>query len=199
MKKMMMTLMALLMMGMLTNNVYAQDNEGRRPIDERTMQKRERTTRELKEQLNPEQLTEQRANRMARDLALDDASAKRFIETYCRYQAERRALFPERDKKTKSAARQGEADKLRKEVKPCPTEAECKQQLVARMERDQKVLDLRKKYYNEYSKFLTQKQIARIVQMDKKHKKPILSKGRGEGKHGLRFPREGRRPANPRG
>ena len=35
MKKMMMNLMALLMMSALYNNVYAQDNERRRPMNEK--------------------------------------------------------------------------------------------------------------------------------------------------------------------
>ena len=36
----------------------------------------------------------------------------------------------------------------------------------ARMEQSQKILDLREKYYKEYSKFLTQKQIERAYELE---------------------------------
>lgn len=167
MKKMMMTLMALLMMSALYSNVYAQDNERRQPSQ--------------KKRLSPELLTEQRANRMAHELALDDATAQRFVETYCRYHAERRALNPERGEKKegvkKEEMKKGDAKKCNAtKCEPRRSEAECKQHNEQCLERDQKLLDLRKKYYSEYSKFLTQKQIDRIYQMEKKHKKPMGEK-----------------------
>ena len=157
-----MTLVALLMMSTLYSNVYAQDNERRQPSQ--------------KERLSPEQLTEQRANRMANELALDDATAQRFVETYCRYQAERRALNPERAEKREGVKKEEMKKDDVKMCKPGKSEAECKELNEKCLERDQKLLDLRKKYYNEYSKFLTQKQIARINQMEKKHKKPMGEK-----------------------
>ncbi|MGN0309205.1 MAG: hypothetical protein ACI4C3_01245 [Bacteroides sp.] len=171
MKKMMMTLVALLVMSALYSNVYAQDNERRQPSQ--------------KERLSPEQLTEQRANRMANELALDDATAQRFVETYCRYQAERRALNPERAEKREGMKKEemkkgAKKEEMKKDdakmCKPGKSEAECKELNEKCLERDQKLLDLRKKYYNEYSKFLTQKQIDRINQMEKKHKKPMGEK-----------------------
>lgn len=61
------------------------------------------------------------------------------------------------------------------------------------MERDQKLLDLRKKYYNEYSKFLTQKQIDRIYQMEKKHKKPMNGKQRRPMNEKRQRPMDGKR------
>ena len=169
-----MTLMALLMMSALYSNVYAQDNERRQPSQ--------------KKRLSPELLTEQRANRMAHELALDDATAQRFVETYCRYHAERRALNPERGEKKEGMKKE---EMKKEEMKKCDakkceatkceprrSEAECKQHNEQCLERDQKLLDLRKKYYTEYSKFLTQKQIDRIYQMEKKHKKPMGEKGK---------------------
>lgn len=180
MKKMMMTLMAVLMMGTLCNPIYAQNNERKEPRKERSMQMRERGEQpkgeQKKERLNPEQLTEQRANRMARELALDDATTKRFVETYCRFHQERRALQPERGAK-KEGVKKEEAGKKGRQALANPSEAECKQLLESRMEREQKQLDLRKKYYNEYSKFLSQKQISRIYQKEKRQKQPMQVRG----------------------
>lgn len=172
MKKMMKTLLAVLMMGALCSNSYAQRNEERNAPHER----REHPQTEQRERLSPEQRAERQAQRIARELALDDATQQRFIETFCRYQAEKRALMPER-KECKD--NQGP-----KQPKANPTEAECKQKNEQRLAHQQQQLDLRKKYYKEYSKFLTQKQIARIDKMEmprqgRKGEKGMMKRGKG--------------------
>ena len=58
-----------------------------------------------------------------------------------------------------------------------------------RMERSQKILDLREKYYKKYSAFLTQKQIERVYELEHKAMKRLSKKGyrapRGKGQpHG---------------
>ena len=55
------------------------------------------------------------------------------------------------------------------------TEEEAEQAIKDRFERSRAVLDLREKYYEEYSKFLAQKQILRVYElehqfMDRLHK-----------------------------
>ena len=46
-----------------------------------------------------------------------------------------------------------------------------------RMERSQKILDLREKYYKKYSAFLTQKQIERVYELEHKAMKKLSKKG----------------------
>ena len=103
-----------------------------------------------------EQLAEKQAKHIAQELAFDDAITQRFVETYCACQKEIWALGP------------------RPENEPA-TEEEAEQAIRERFERSQAVLDLREKYYEEYSKYLTQKQIFRVYElehqaMDRLHK-----------------------------
>ncbi|MDE6151407.1 MAG: hypothetical protein K2G12_05405, partial [Prevotella sp.] len=50
------------------------------------------------------------------------------------------------------------------------TDAEVEQALKGRFEHSQKILDIRQKYYKEYSKFLSQKQIKRVYEIEKQMK-----------------------------
>ena len=61
------------------------------------------------------------------------------------------------------------------------TEQESEEEIKAKFERSQKILDIRKKYYSEYSKFLTQKQIQRVYEIEKDIMKR-LSKHAGKNK-----------------
>lgn len=102
-----------------------------------------------KQRMTREQMAEAQAKHFARDLALDDATSQKFVKTFCDYQKELWALGPNK--------RQKKAEM---------TDAETEQAIKARMERSQKLLDLRQKYYNEYSKFLSPKQIQRIYDLE---------------------------------
>ena len=109
-----------------------------------------------KQRMSREQLAEKQAMHIAQELAFDDVTTQRFIETYSACQQEIWALGP------------------RPEIEPA-TEKEAEQAIKERFERSQSVLDLREKYYDEYSKFLTQKQIFRVYElehqaMDRLHK-----------------------------
>jgi hypothetical protein len=53
------------------------------------------------------------------------------------------------------------------------------------MERSQKILDLREKYYKKYSAFLTQKQIERVYELERKAMQRLSKRGqRGQGTSG---------------
>ena len=129
-----------------------------------------------KQRMSREQLAEAQAKHIAYDLALNDATTQKFVKTFCDYQKEVWALGP----KLKAPKKKAEM-----------TDAETDQAIKARMERSQKILDLREKYYKEYSKFLTPRQIQRVYELEKKsmkrlqkrahtshHKKDRLSKHR---------------------
>lgn len=100
------------------------------------------------QRMSREQLAEKQARHIAHELALDDATTQKYVTTYCAYQKEVWALGP-RVKRHQANA----------------TEAEAEQANKARMEQSQKILALREKYYKEYSKFLTQKQIERAYEL----------------------------------
>ena len=104
------------------------------------------------QRINREQMAEKQARHIAIELSLDDATTQKFVATFCACKKEIWALGPKNKKPHK-----GEM-----------TEAEAEQALKARFEQKQKILDIREKYYKEYSKFLTQTQIARAYKLEKR-------------------------------
>lgn len=122
-----------LAVAMITFNVstYAQKSE------------RQRMTRE--------QLAEAQAHFIADEMAMDDTTAKQFVETFCQFQKDIWALgpCPKRD-----------ASHL--------SDKEAEQAMNERFTHSQKILDLRKRYYLKYSKFLTPKQIERVYELERK-------------------------------
>lgn len=102
-----------------------------------------------KQRLTREQLAEKQAQHIAKDLALDDETTAKFVNTFTKYQKEVWALGP------------------RPRRNPNGNEEQTEQDIKKRFEMSEKLLDIRKKYYKEYSKFLTQKQIQRVYDMEK--------------------------------
>lgn len=116
-----------------------------------------------RQRMKREQLAETQAKYIAREMAMDDMTAKQFIETFCQFQKEIWALGP-RPKKNFSAH----------------TDEETEQALKARFAHSQKILDLRQKYYGEYSKFLSQKQIGRVYELEKQMMDRLYHRSRKE-------------------
>lgn len=104
-----------------------------------------------KQRMSREQLAEAQARHIARQLAFDDKTTAKFVDTYTRCQKEIWTLAP-RNKDRRGTAK---------------TDAETEKAMKERFERSQKLLDIRKKYYEEYSKFLTPKQIQRVYAIEK--------------------------------
>lgn len=124
-----------------------------------------------------EQMAEAQVKQIAHELALDDATTARFSKLYLDYQREVWALNP-RDKK--------------QQPKKEKTEAEMGEAMKARFARSQKMLDLRQKYYGLYSEFLTQKQIARVYQLERQNMQRLAKQraGRPGGRPEGRMPRK---------
>ena len=97
-----------------------------------------------KQRFTREQLAEVQAKHIAKEMAMDDATSQRFIDTFCQFQRDIWALGPRP-----------------KHPNDQMTDEETEQALKARFAHSQKILDLRQKYYVVYSEFLTQKQIRR--------------------------------------
>lgn len=117
-----------------------------------------------KQRLTREQLAEVQAKHIAKILELDDVKSKQFIETYCQCQKEIWNIGP----------------RTRKSQAVETTDAEVEQAMKERFEHSQKLLNIRQKYYAEYSKFLTQKQIQRVYEQEKRIMER-LSKKRSNG------------------
>lgn len=104
-----------------------------------------------RQRMTREQLAETQAKYIAKEMALDDMTTKQFVETFCQFQKEIWALGPRPQKDSSTH-----------------TDEEAEQALKARFAHSQKILDLRQKYYGEYSKFLSQKQIRRVYELERK-------------------------------
>jgi hypothetical protein len=106
------------------------------------------TAQDKQQHMNREKLAKKQANYIATQMAFDETTTKRFTETYCAYQQELWALGPNH-----------------KEVPTNDEEAE--QAIKERFERSQQILNLREKYYGEYSKFLSQSQIQQVYKLER--------------------------------
>lgn len=104
-----------------------------------------------KQRISREQLAETQARHIAQQLAFDDETTAKFVDTYSRCQKEVWSLAP-RKRVGKGASK---------------NDRETEEAIEERFDRSQKLLDIRKKYYKEYSKFLTPKQIQRIYSIEK--------------------------------
>lgn len=104
-----------------------------------------------KQRMTREQLSETQAKYIAKEMAMDDATSANFVKTFCQFQKEIWALG-ERPKKDTSNLSDAEVEEAIKE----------------RFEHSQKILNLRKKYYIEYSKFLTPSQIEQVYRLEKR-------------------------------
>ena len=130
-----------------------------------------------KQRMSREELAEKQARHIAHELALDDATTKKYVDTYKACQQEVWALGPKAKTKKKADM----------------TEAESEQAIKADFEHSEKILKIREKYYKEYSKFLTQKQIKRAFEIERK------SMDRLAKRHKAQFKKDDRRPKKSNG
>ena len=112
--------------------------------------------------MSVELLTELRAKRIAQALALDDATAQKFITTFCACQKELYAA---------NKAMKENKGKKRSEM----TDAEIETIQKDRFKQSRKLLDLREKYYGEYRKFLSARQVQRVYELEKQDFKKFAS------------------------
>lgn len=107
--------------------------------------------KDSRQRMTREQLAETQAKYIAQEMEMDGTTSEKFVETFCRFQKEIWALGPRPKRET-----------------PDRTDAETEQAIKERFAHSQKILDLRHKYYEEYSKFLSQQQIARVYELERK-------------------------------
>lgn len=103
------------------------------------------------ERMSQEQLAEKQAKHIAQELSLSPETSELFISTYINCQKEIWSLGPRHTDSRQSHISESQADSA----------------IQDRFERSQRVLDIRKKYYAEYCKFLTPKQIERVYELER--------------------------------
>ena len=102
-----------------------------------------------------EQLAAVQAKHISDALSLDDETSDIFIDTYCRFQEEIWALGPRPGRyehKTDSTATAEEIDRA----------------IQDKFERSRQILEIREKYYEEYSRFLSPKQIQEMYEIERR-------------------------------
>jgi len=147
MKKILTTALCAIMMAMCTTAVQAQ-----KPSE--------------KQRMTREQMSEAQARNIAKELKLDEATTKKFVDTFSEYRKEMWAMRPNMKRPNKD-------------------EMDSEKAFKQRIEHQKKMLDLREKYYDKYCKFLTAKQAERVFKLEQKGMKRLAKKGHGPGhQHG---------------
>ncbi len=122
-----------------------------------------------KQRISREQLAEAQARHIAQDLAFTEATTDKFVKTYCNYQKEIWALGP----------------RLRPN-KQGMSEQENEERIKQRFAMSEKILNIRQKYYKKYSKFLTQAQIEKVYEQERKMMNRLARRGQGrQGQRGM--------------
>ena len=151
MKKVFSILLTAIMMVAFSTAVSAQENNGQK--------------QNKKQHRSREQMAEMQAKTIARQLALDDATSQKFIETFSAYQKEVWTLRPQGKQHGKKKSEM--------------TDAEVEKSIKDQFDHSQKILTLRQEYYKKYSKFLTPKQIQRVYELEKQSMNRLSKRGRG--------------------
>ena len=110
-----------------------------------------------KQRMSREQLAEVQAHHIAEQLAFSDDVTAKFVSVFCQQQQEIWALAP-RIVRMASATDE--------------------EQIHQRFDRSEKILAIRKKYYKEYSQFLTQAQIKRVYEIERQTMKRFAKKAK---------------------
>ena len=113
-----------------------------------------------KQRISREQLAEVQAKHIAGELAFSDAVTDKFVKTYCNCQKEIWALGP-RQRHNKQGL----------------SEQENEERIKQRFAISEKILNIRQKYYKEYSKFLTQAQIEKVYEQERKMMNRLAKRG----------------------
>ncbi len=114
--------------------------------------------------ITPEKMAEFQAMRLSDQLGLDDATSSKFKEVYKKYMKEVGEAHMEFAKDF-GKMRKFEAPQEGEMVQPEPkafTDAEVDQMMKNRFALSRKTLDIREKYYHEFRKFLSPKQVQKI-------------------------------------
>ena len=119
-------------------------------------QNREHGKRQHHKRMTVEQMADKQANKIVGVLGLDDKTAAKFKDVYAKYMKELNDLRKEYMPK-KPDVKPGEG-----KANPMPTDAEVDKMMRDRFKQSRKMLDIREKYYDEFRKFLSPKQVQKV-------------------------------------
>ena len=108
--------------------------------------------------MNMEQVAEMQAAKVVKDLGLDDKTAARFTDVYKKFMKE---IDDVRKEEFANFARGKEGADGKKKMQ-APTDEDIDKMMRARFVQSRKVLDIREKYYDEFHKFLSPKQVQKV-------------------------------------
>ena len=124
-------------------------------------QNREHGKKQHHKRMTVEQMTDKQANKIVGDLGLDDKTAAKFKDVYAKYMKELNDLRKEgMDFRMRGRIQKG--DTLAKMKMQMPTDAEVDKMMRDRFKQSRKMLDIREKYYDEFRKFLSPKQVQKV-------------------------------------
>ena len=124
-------------------------------------QHHENGKRQPRKRMTIEQMTDMQADKIIGDLGLDDKTAAKFKDVYARYMKEMNDLRKEgMDFRMRGRIQKG--DTLAKMKMQMPTDAEVDKMMRDRFKQSRKMLDIREKYYDEFRKFLSPKQVEKV-------------------------------------
>ena len=113
--------------------------------------------RRQRKRMSMEQVAEMQAVKVVKELGLDDKTAAQFTDVYKKYMKE---LDDARKAEFASFAKGKEGAEAKK--RQAPTDEDIDKMMRARFAQSRKVLDIREKYYDEFRKFLSPKQVQKV-------------------------------------
>ena len=148
-------------------------------------QDNEQGKKRSRKRMTMEQMVDMQSRKIIGDLGLDDKTAARFTDVYAKYMKEMNDLRKEYMPKRPEAGK-----------KPSmPTDAEVDKMMRDRFKQSRKMLDIREKYYDEFRKILSPKQVQKIYdQGQMNHGKFHKEMNR---RAGMKRPMEGPRQDKP--
>ena len=130
--------------------------------------KSEQGKRHGRKRMTMEQMVNMQANKIIGDLGLDDKTAAKFKDVYAKYMKEMNDLRKEgMDFRMRGRIQKG--DTLAKMKIQMPTDDEVDKMMRDRFKQSRKMLDIREKYYEEFRKFLSPKQVQKIYEQGQKN------------------------------
>ena len=139
--------------------------------------------KEKKKRPTMEQISEMQSRRIVDELGLDDKTAAKFTDVYKKYMKEMNDL------RLKNMPKKSDMKKDESNKPKSFTDAEVDKMMRNRFTQARKMLDIREKYYNEFRKFLSAKQVQKVFDkgMDNQGRfRKEMNRRSGMNKDGMR-------------
>lgn len=134
-----------------------------------------------RKRMTMEQMAEMQAGKLVGDMGLDDKTAAKFTDMYKKYMKELNDVRKESSEDFKRRMAEQKKDGQKPKMQPL-TDAEVDKMMRDRFKQSRKMLDIREKYYDEFRKFLSSKQVQKVFdQGQKNHGKFDKEKSRRAG------------------